>query len=245
MFPLCHIYFCDRVLDNPSEFEVLGSIYPDAVTSKKLERRITHYNTGKLHGYFMNKHCDMEDFAVGAITHGVDMRGLDFYSDENYPGAVKGYCFEKAKSIADDVVKCCSIPYEWGLWKGHNFIEMAFEIYLNEIDKSLKYRFKNVLENRDIIECVSSNLSNFYNMERDYFEKGFNKFIDFFDYENLNETTMVKRYSIQLKALHGIEDFDLPGAASIIKKAVDMIRYDADDFFDYTTEEVRKIIDAI
>lgn len=239
MFPICHIYFAGSVFGGLTNFSVLGSIYPDAVISGRLKRDITHYNTGDLYSYFESSDGMMKEFAQGAASHGVDMKGLDYYSDEKYPNAYKGYCFEKGKSIEKEVIDCCRIPEEWGLWKAHNFIEMAFELYLDRKNGHIKEQFKRALTDRKSISYISRNLSLFYGIPADYFEKGFCSFSSFFDYEHMNERTMAEKYSVQLYKKHGISNMDICLGEATILKAVDIISHDAQSFLDYAIDRFK------
>lgn len=245
MFPLCHIYFAGRVIDNPSDYTLLGSFYPDAVISNELKRDITHYNTRSLLEFSRGRDARIREFSYGAVTHGVDLEGLDYYSDESYPNSYKGYCFEKAKIIKKDVIDCCNIPEEWGLWKAHNFIEMAFELYLNKRDSSIRYKFKNILEDKELIEYVSLFLSAFYDIDRNMFIRSFEVFSNFFEFERLDENSLAKRYSLQLARNHGIKNFNSGMASRIILNALDVISDDVDNFFEYTVFRVKRVIASL
>ncbi|HBM79669.1 MAG: hypothetical protein QME45_11425 [Clostridiales bacterium] len=246
MFPVCHIYIASKVMDNISDFAVLGSIYPDAVVSRDIPRNITHYNSSALFNFFKNREKKITDFAKGSITHCVDMKGLDYYSDESFPdGHDLGYCFEKAKYIEKDVVKYCNVPEKIGLWKAHNIIEIAFELFIDKKDGSLKHRFKKVIMDEGLIDYVSRRLACFYSKDAGYFVGKFRKFIDYFDYDNVCALNMAKKYSIQLKIKHGIEVEDTSKMASIILKSLDIIKTDADDFIDYVIGSLRRTMPSI
>lgn len=245
MFPLSHIYFAERLMDNPNEYILLGSIYPDAVISSRLGRDTTHYNTKDLYCFFRGKDNQMRDFAIGAMSHGVDMKGLDYYSDEGYQGYSSGYCFVKAAEIEEDVITCCNIPPEWGLWKAHNFIEMAFELYLYRNDCSLIDKFNNILQNNELIRYVCIALAEYYNLDSECLVSGLNSFSKFFEYGIMDEKKLACRYKMQLKARHGIEMYNLTGAAAIIEHALDIIKPDIYSFFDYTVTKVKEVIDKI
>lgn len=243
MFPICHIYFADRVFGSISDFSVLGSIYPDAVISKVLNRDVTHYNTKKIYQYFKNDDEYMKEFALGAESHGVDMKGIDYYSDEKYLDSDRGYCFLKGKRIEKEVIDCCHVPENLGLWKAHNFIEMAFELYLDNKNSYTKELFKNALSQKSKISYISRKLSSFYGIEASYFEKKFCNFSYFFDYEHVNAYTMAQKYSLQLYQKHGIKNMDVKLGASAILKGVDIIKEDAESFLDYVVRRFKADID--
>ena len=245
MFPICHIYFADKIIGKLSQFNILGSIYPDIVISDVLSRESTHYNTLQLYDYFKYMDIKMRDFAMGTITHGVDMKGLDYYSDENYPDMDSGYCFEKGKQIEKDVINCCKIPEKWGLWKAHNFIEMAFEICVYRQNKWLKESLKNALEDIEVIKYVSKNLQLFLNINEGMLVDKFKRFTDFIEYKDINENTMMKKYCIQLEVKYGIKDVNNLCGAKIIAKAIELIQGDVDDFFDFTVAKVTGVLNNL
>lgn len=245
MFPLCHIYFANKTINNPSCFAFLGSVCPDIITSEFLRRDITHYNTEDLYKYFRYRGRDMEEFATGAVTHGVDLKGLDYYSDESYPGMNMGYCFEKGRIIENQVVECCNLPDKWGLWKAHNFIEMAFELYVVRHHNWITEKFREIFADDNIIRNVSQELKSYYHISASIFEESFINFSNFFNYSTINESTMMKGYSVQLKEKHGIKNMDIEKAVIQVKRAADIIRPDIDNFFNLTVPRVKQGIETL
>jgi hypothetical protein len=245
MFPMCHIYFAGKVIENPSLFTFLGSVYPDIVISEKIGRDETHYNTGRIYDYFKICDSNMRDFALGAVSHGVDMKGMDYYSDENYDSLNRGYCFDRAKLIEDDVVACCRIPREWGLWKAHNFIEMAFEIYLCRLEGHLKDLLESTFENEQVLKDVCRGLEDYYQIPSQSFFESFNNYKEAAFYEKVDEYTMVRKYGMFLFKRHGIGNMNVEDGIRVIQKAIQVITPEADRFMEYTTGEVKPVIDGL
>ncbi len=75
--------------------------------------------------------------AQGMIIHGVDPKGVDYYADEHWGTGERGWCFQLIEPFVPRVIDACALPAEWGLWKGHNFIEMAMELVTQEINPAL------------------------------------------------------------------------------------------------------------
>lgn len=245
MFPMCHIYFASRVLDELSDYAVLGCIYPDMLIPHKLTRDITHYNTNGLYGFFKDRDSCMKDFAGGAVTHGVDMTGLDYYSDESYPGLDRGYCFERGREIEQDVIDCCSIPEKWGLWKAHNFIEMAFDLYLCNDNEWIMEKFNRAINNSEVVRHISRELEEFYNISASMFEESFRKFVDLVQYNGKDEHSIMERYAFQLKKKHDISNVNISKGASVLLEAVEIIKPDAQNFFMNTAFHVKEVMDGI
>ncbi|HKT38784.1 MAG TPA: hypothetical protein VJR48_10455, partial [Ktedonobacterales bacterium] len=69
-------------------------------------------------------------FVMGALSHGTEPHGFDWYSDEEYggrPASERGYAFQHAAPLAEDAARACGVAPEQGWWKAHNLVEMAFE----------------------------------------------------------------------------------------------------------------------
>lgn len=243
MFPMCHVYFAKKILaDDISGFSVMGSIYPDVIISGVLERDTTHYNTKALYDYFVVKDKQMGQFATGAVTHGVDMRGLDYYSDESYDEFDKGYCFVKGADIEGDVIECCNIPEKWGLWKAHNFIEMAFELYLCRNNSWIVKLFDDTVNNTYITEYVNKQLGEFYGIPVNVISESFKKFTEMVHYDNIDEYSMIKKYALQLNKKHGINNIDIDKGASLIIKSVDIISNEVEEFNFLTINNIKQVI---
>ena len=67
------------------------------------------------------------DLALGVLTHGTCLPGLDTYADESYHGEDMGFCFQEGRKIADKAQRICNLPSSMALWKSHNIIELAFD----------------------------------------------------------------------------------------------------------------------
>lgn len=240
MFPMCHIYFANEVLGQLSCFSLLGSIYPDIAGLANLSRNVTHYNTADLYEFFKFKDVKMKEFAMGAVTHGVDLKGLDYYSDEMYPGLDSGYCFYMGKEIENEVIECCRIPREWGLWKAHNFIEMAFDLYLCRRNNWIEDFFNRTLGSEDVIDYISNCLGEFYSLPSYTLREGFIRFIKFSACYQVDVHAIVKRYAFQLREKHGILDMNTSKGEEILLKALDIVKAGADDFFELTVQNVRE-----
>ena len=153
MFPVTHIWFGEKVLGELDNQSILGTIFPDMVISGCLDYDTTHKSGWKLYEFFKKEYPEFLGFARGTISHGVDPKGLDYYGDEKYRGIEKGYCFQKAMEIVDKVVGC-SIPKELGLWKAHNFIEMAIEVEIDELNPVAHAKMKAAMKDQRVLKNI-------------------------------------------------------------------------------------------
>ncbi|NLM44156.1 MAG: hypothetical protein GX201_09120 [Clostridiales bacterium] len=240
MFPFTHIWFSRNVLGYSNNMTVLGSIFPDAFVSLILDYDATHKTGWKLYDYFNIKKPKLLDFVKSSVTHTVSPKGLDYYGDESYRGS-KGYCFQKAESIVEEVIEACNIPEKFGLWKAHNFIEMAIElIILNENEYLLELLDKALKDNLAMhdIEC---SLESYYGLRTGSLRNNFKKFKHFVYKENISSRILSINYDHHMKARHGIS-IDIDKASRIIDKAKHIIHDDYVEFFEVAVTRVREML---
>ncbi|NLL17616.1 MAG: hypothetical protein GX262_01165 [Clostridia bacterium] len=125
MYPLSHIYVSSQILDEMDASLALGSVLPDVLVGTGILWRKAHHSTGEP----FQEHLHSPSLRIGAALHGIDLPGLDFFSDVSYAEG-KGYAYQKAVHIKQDIMKL-GVKQEHALWRGHNFVEMAIEIALN------------------------------------------------------------------------------------------------------------------
>lgn len=240
MFPFTHIWFSRNVLGYSNNMTVLGSIFPDALVSRELPYEATHRVGWDLYDYYYEKNSKFLDFAISATTHTVSPKGLDYYGDDAYEGSM-GYCFQKAESIVEEVIDACNIPVEFGLWKAHNFIEMAVEFeILNENEDFLELLDKALKDNHTMHE-IESSLEEYYGLETGKLKNSFKRFQHFVYTENISSHILSINYDYHMKARHGIS-IDIDKASRIIDKAKHIIRDDYIDFFTFIEKKVKEML---
>lgn len=241
MFPFTHIWFSQNVLGYSNNMTVLGSIFPDALVSDKLNHDDTHNIGWNMYKFFMEEKPELMDFVKSAMTHTVSPKGLDYYGDGIYEEQ-KGYCFLKAESIVDEVIEACNIPKEYGLWKAHNFIEMAVEFeILHENEQLVVLLDKSLQDNPTICE-IESSLETFYGLEHGTLKHSFRKFQHFVYKEDVSSRILSINYDHHMKLRHGI-NIDIDKASKIIDKAKHIINEDYIDFLANAEEKVRETLD--
>lgn len=126
MYPLSHIYVSYRALNQMDSHTALGSVLPDILVGTGIPWRKAHHSTKAP----FQEHLTSPSLRLGAALHGIDLPGLDYFSDISYQNG-KGYAYQKASLIENDVMEMGVQP-DHALWRGHNFIEMAIEIKLSQ-----------------------------------------------------------------------------------------------------------------
>ncbi len=241
MFPVTHIWFGERVLGKLNNMGILGTIFPDMVISGCFSHEETHRAGWKLFDFLVSKDEYFRPFALGTITHGVNPTGLDYFGDEKFPGGEKGYCFQKAEIIKNKVIEACNIPEEFGLWKGHNFIEMAIEMEIYDKNIDIDYRMKSALADKYEITKISRALAEYYLLNSEDVSHCIDQFGKYVELENPSSSSLAFKYDLQMIKKHGIS-IDIKKSTKIIEESREIIKEDIFDFFDFAENEVKKII---
>jgi hypothetical protein len=245
MYPLTHLYFVKRVqgyLDDPA---ALGSIFPDVLILSGIAWKESHTLGNKIWRHFRGKEKDLVHFSLGVITHGIEPKGLDYFSDEKYNDYERGYCYEKAKPLINRVVEACNISAENGWWKAHNFIEMGVELYINEKSPRLLSFLQQVFYNTSLIRKLCKELSPLLHRDADLLEQSLLTFKSFFEEEPLDARLLALRYQRQIFFRHNIESIDLVESRDIIHKGKELVACDIEDFFSEVSESVRHVLDEL
>ena len=218
MFPLTHAYAIGRLVVEAGPLHLLGAIFPDAVLVNGLRWEQTHQAGAALHAYLAEHYPAGRPFAVGVISHGVSPQGLDYYGDQRYGPFERGYCFEEARPYAARVAAICRLPASMGLWKGHNFVEMALEWLLAQRDPALGRRVRQVLQEPAGLEELSPHLEAFFGPAGSPLGESLPAMLPFLALEPLTPQALAERYQRQVRLKHGVETIDVPAAAAMIEE---------------------------
>jgi len=154
MYPLTHLYFTKNVLGELSSALALGSVLPDILTSVGMKWK-------EAHSLNIFPHKEM---LLGNLIHGISLPGLDYYSDCAFEER-EGFAFQYAKHLEIDLTQL-GIPKEHSLWRGHNFVEMAIEVKLNQTEACELWKDLDLASQDENLKAIVYNFLN----ERDYKE---------------------------------------------------------------------------
>jgi hypothetical protein len=241
MFPITHIWFSRGILGYTNNLTVLGSIFPDTAISGCLIHEQTHSGGWGLYKFFEDNFTEYMDFVKAAAIHTVNPRVLDFYSDEEYRSGYKGYCFQKAQKIEQEVIDACNIPNEFGLWKAHNFIEMGIEVNIATSEKGLVDVLHEGLNDDVLIGGLASPLESYFGISKFSAYECFKRFAGFVELGDLNSLSLAKKYDIQMKTKHGI-GIDVLKCRDIIEKSRIIVKDDFNDFIEYCSRKVHDML---
>lgn len=243
MYPLAHIYFVDRVLGLKGEPAVLGSIFPDAAISNGLEWDKSHSLADMLWNHFQGRDNKMAFFSLGVLSHGIEPRGLDYFSDEKYKDFERGYCYEKSRVFIDEVIASCNVIPEDGWWKAHNFIEMSVELYLFQKYPFLLSILRGALSNSSLIREISKKLEGPLGLSSKLVEESFSLFKEFMLEDDINARGLALRFQKQHYFEDSNDSIDLVKCQEIIERGKISIAGDIDCFFEYAHKQMKPIWD--
>jgi hypothetical protein len=231
MYPLAHLYFANKALQELSEETILGSLFPDIVFFSGFEWHYSHSLGQDLWHDFHRSGVGMVNFCRGVISHGITPQGLDYYSDQKYRDYEKGYCYEKARPLVNGVVEACKISSGDGWWKAHNFIEMGVELFVFEKCPELLHYLQEALSNTTLIRNICSKIAPSLGKEGHLLERGYLFFKDFIELGPMDARSLALRYQEHIFLRHSIDSVNLVQCENIIERGKEIIASDIDKFF--------------
>ncbi|MDO4541506.1 MAG: hypothetical protein Q4C00_01570 [Bacillota bacterium] len=242
MFPLTHIATAEVVLGKENIMTVLGSMFPDFVSYLGIGRNVGHELGRDLYRYCLRYYPRCVDFALGVLTHGTSLPGIDFYADEEYAGKRPGFCFQQGEKIASAVEKICHVPPSMALWKSHNFMEIAFDIITATRQKDLEQRAKDYIFRDDI--PVVKMLEDYLQVSEKNIRDMFRVVPEHFCFDGEDIELMTAKFLQSLKRRHGITGGNLAEATTITREALEIIEPQYDGFMSQVLPLIERDIGA-
>ncbi len=232
MFPLTHAYAIGRLVGSPGPLHILGAIFPDAVLTNGLSWEQTHRAGAALYSFLAGRAPAGLPFAVGVISHGVTPPGLDYYGDQQYGDSQRGYAFAEAGPYSERVATICRLPASMGLWKAHNFVEMAIEWLLAEQHPALGGEVQHALGTAAStttapgadLAALSPHVAAFFGRPGLDLGAGLAAMAPFLALERITPSSLSERYQRQVRLKHGVEAIDVTGAAALIEEVAAAIQ---------------------
>lgn len=249
MYPLTHLCFANKLwsmmpgLPEDSALIALGCTFPDVVVGGFLDHHRTHRNSGKIVSFFQEHAPELMPFALGMLTHGSDPKGVDWYGDEKYLDFERGYCFEKARPLVQEVIRCCHLPPELGWWKAHNFIEMGIEVDLGERYPQFQRQLFCAYHDQAAIRAVSQVLGKFFERPAREMAKSMTYFTGFVALESITEADLAAKYRYLMWNQHR-QTVDAGGVQEAIQHARQLVQDDFAQFESYVLERLVELVNA-
>ena len=240
MFPLMHSYFAKTICRKESSLIAIGAILPDLGTLMGLERKAAHEMGAGLLRFCEHRSPELLEFAIAYASHGIDPFGLDYYADEFWPQGEKGYCFQRAVFYKQRVQEACNLPAQWAVWKGHNFVEMSYELLMLEKDPYINDFLLRAVEDAEAVRIVAAVYHDFCGVAEEAVRQAVLKSRDIFCLKLVSPEHLALHYGRQLQSRHGITGVDLPQAAAIIADMQRDLRPEFVPFYQLVLAKVRQ-----
>ena len=230
MFSLTHIAVAGKVLKRETRDTVLGSMLPDFVSYLGVGRNLGHEMGFDLYHYACEYDKTYIDLALGVLTHGTCLPGLDTYADESYHGEDMGFCFQEGRKIADKAQRICNLPSSMALWKSHNIIELAFDAMTAQRSPGVGRCGEEALEKVDDSLCAF--LGRYLGVKKENVAEMFREVPKQFSFDGSDHRLMMEKFLGSLKRRHGIDGGDLREAVAFMEEAIDIIKPQYDGFME-------------
>lgn len=237
MFPLTHLYTAKAVLGYETKLSSLGALFPDYGAFLGIGRNLCHEMGVDMYHYARETAPDHLDFALGALTHGVALPGIDWYADEEYHGVRPGFCFQAGEAIAAEVGKACCLPKGMQLWKTHNIMEIAFDAITEQKHPHIAATVLSALPKEGEEFCTVF-LEGYLGQPKKDIRRMFTEVSTYFSFDGSDLETMAAKFIASLKRRHDIEGCDQNALMELIKRAIDIVAPVYDDFMAESIEEI-------
>lgn len=238
MFPIAHGWLLARLTDgSPSPAAFLGCVWPDMLFGSPLTHQQSH-TSGETLLDFTREQPDgagrdaLLDFTRGVITHGSAPHGFDWYSDESYGdgGAAKGYAFQRGAAIATRAAVACGVVEEFGLWKAHNLIEMAFERRLYQADPAAAATLRAACDDTDLMAQIAGPLAQFFHQDAAALAAAMLRYREVVSLAPDSLDALATIYAAQTRIRHPGATPDAHAIASLIGEAEDIVASDGETY---------------
>lgn len=242
MFPLAHALVAQNLIKKDDSQVIFGGVFPDLAHVIGLNRDTTHEMGRDFYSFCRDYDEDFLDFARAVISHGASPPGLDYHADQSYEGREPGYCFQRAVPLVDQVIKTCAIPHEMGLWKAHNFIEMAFDVISVELNPLLTEQFATALEDEKELKRCANLLGRYFHVDGAMINDAFQRMPDYFCLQDVTAFNLAEKYAAQLKKRHGVLKADPQGMAGVIEEAREIVTAEFSLFINDVEDKICQLL---
>jgi len=242
MFPLTHALVAQNLIKDVGSRAVLGGVFPDLANVIGINRDVTHEMGEDFYRFCRIYDEDFLDFAQAVISHGANPPGLDYYADVSFEGQDTGYCFQRGAPLVDQVVKTCGIPPQMGLWKAHNFIEMAFDVISAELYPCLTEQFQAAIDDTRALKSCSYILGRYFQLDGTKIEDAFQRMPGFFCLSEVTPFNLAEKYAGQLRKRHGVLTADPEAMSEVIQEAREMVEGEFQSFMNDAQDRIAHLL---
>lgn len=252
MFPLAHAWLIQQLVPAPTPAHYLGCVWPDMLFESPLSHTQSHRSGTRL-AVAINTvptgpaRDEYRAFVVGALSHGTEPHGFDWYSDEEYgdrPASERGYAFQQAVSLSEDAARACDVAPEQGWWKAHNLVEMAFEQPLYLAEPHLGAALADACGDEALCQRIAGVLAPLFGQPADALAAAMLRFPSVVTFAPDTTQPQAEVYAVQTRLRHAGSAPDVAAIAALIERAQRMIAPTRDEYLAHCREAVALMIGA-
>jgi hypothetical protein len=250
MYPIAHAWLIQRLVPDATPAHYLGCVWPDMLYDSPLTHPQSH-RSGRLLAERARGMADANiaevarAFVVGALSHGSEPRGFDWYSDEEYggqPGAARGFAFQHGLALADETAEACGIDRAPGWWKAHNIVEMACERPLHTANPALGERLAAACADAPLRTTVAGFLAGVFGVPADALAAPMRRFAGVVALRPASHAALAEVYALQVRLKHPGATPDVDALAGLIARAERAIAPEMEGYLDTCTRLVGEML---
>ena len=238
MFPIAHAWLIERLAAAPTPAHYLGCIWPDMLFESALSHTDSHRSGLRLAGALATLPAgpardEFRAFVVGALSHGTEPHGFDWYSDEEYggrPAAERGYAFQQAVGITGDAASACGVAPDLGWWKAHNIVEMAFEQPLYLAEPHLGAALAGACGDKALCQRIADVLAGIFGQPAAALAEAMLRFPSVVTFAPDTTQPQAEAYALQTRLKHAGSAPDVAAIAALIARAQQLTAPTRDEY---------------
>jgi hypothetical protein len=251
MFPLAHAWMIEQCVPEPTLAHYLGCVWPDMLYGAPLSHQQTHRGGPELVAYAValppgDAVDEFRHFVRGALSHGVEPHGFDWYSDEQYgglPDSERGYAFQRGRPLAERAAVACDVAHDQGWWKAHNLVEIAFERRLFAERPERGARIAAACANTALVERISVLLAAHFGQPAGALALPIRRFLEVVELRPTTIQSLARTYALQTRLRHPGAQPDEAAIAALIAEAENIVASDAGEFLRVSSARVRAVLE--
>lgn len=272
MFPLVHYAVNQQIFGKVSPLMAIGGLWPDMAIGANVQREAGHSKCKDFYCWCKKNAPDYLDLAKGALTHSTEPGCVDYYADEHFPEDLvcqgrpqpnielcqqrfmtdkyrseypKGWCFAYGEAYLNEVSASTRLPDRLIWWKGHNFIEMGYELLTNEVSPQIKKNLLDLSCNKEAIADAAEILAEYYEASAERIKLIYSRIPILFALREVNPLALAKkqRRLFIMRFNHG--GADTQAMADLIEKIQDDIRPSYQPLMNYLADHAKETLDQV
>ena len=253
MFPLAHAWLIERLVPETTPAHYLGCVWPDMLFGSPLSHTESHRSGIRLAeaANMLPDGATREEFrafVAGALSHGTEPHGFDWYSDEEYgsrPASERGYAFQHAVALSEDAARACDVAPEQGWWKAHNLVEMAFEQPLYLAAPQLGASLTDACADDTLCHRIAGVLAGIFGQPADALANAMRRFPTVVTFTPTAPRIQAETYATQVRIKHAGSNPNVAALESLIVRAQEIIVPTRDEYLATCTEAVGAMIHEV